>query len=60
MSQNFILLIGRKGGGGGGGGGGGCIPFHAGDFRVRSLLTFNQTLFGKCLWRYDVEREAFW
>jgi hypothetical protein len=37
-----------------------CDPIQCGGLGIRNLVTFNQALLGKWLWRYATEREALW
>jgi hypothetical protein len=37
-----------------------CAPYPNGGLAVRNFKLFNETLLGKWLWRFRVEREAFW
>jgi hypothetical protein len=37
-----------------------CSPIKDGDLGIRNLRRFNQALLGKWLWRYAMEREAYW
>lgn len=37
-----------------------CTPIFEGGLRIRNLLNFNYALLGKLLWRYGLEREAWW
>jgi hypothetical protein len=37
-----------------------CSPIQSGGSGVKHLRRFNQALLGKWLWRYGMEREAYW
>jgi hypothetical protein len=37
-----------------------CTPISEGGLGIRNLLTINRTLLGKWLWRYRIERDAWW
>ena len=37
-----------------------CTPFPNGGLAIRNLRSFNETLLGKWLWRFGVERDALW
>jgi hypothetical protein len=37
-----------------------CSPYSHGGLAIKNLRRFNEALLGKWLWRFGVEREAFW
>ena len=37
-----------------------CTPYSNGGLNIRNLRRFNEGLLGKWLWRFGMEREAFW
>jgi hypothetical protein len=37
-----------------------CSPMQDGGLGIRNLRNFNLVLLGKLLWRYAIEREAYW
>jgi hypothetical protein len=37
-----------------------CSPYSHGSLAIKNLRRFNESLLGKWLWRFGVEREAFW
>ena len=37
-----------------------CTPLPNGGLAIRNLRRFNETLLGKWLWRFGVERDALW
>jgi hypothetical protein len=37
-----------------------CTPISEGGLGIRNLLRFNHALLDKWLWRYGIEREAWW
>uniref|UniRef100_A0A2N9IJT9 Protein-lysine N-methyltransferase FSB_LOCUS52282 n=1 Tax=Fagus sylvatica TaxID=28930 RepID=A0A2N9IJT9_FAGSY len=37
-----------------------CTPIQSGGLGVKNLRRFNQALLGKWLWRYGMERDAYW
>jgi hypothetical protein len=37
-----------------------CLSMQGGGLGIQNLLTFNLALLGRWLWRYAMEREAYW
>jgi hypothetical protein len=37
-----------------------CSPYSHGGLAIKNLRRFNEALLGKWLWRFGVERDAFW
>ncbi len=37
-----------------------CEPIQNGGLGVKTFRIFNKSLLGKWLWRYGIDREAFW
>jgi hypothetical protein len=37
-----------------------CSPYSHGGLAIKNIRRFNEALLGKWLWRFGVEREAFW
>jgi hypothetical protein len=37
-----------------------CKPYSNGGLEMKNLRKFNEALLGKWLWRFGMEKEAFW
>jgi len=37
-----------------------CAQLSSGGLGIRNLRLFNETLLGKCLWRFGLESDALW